>query len=103
MNPIHASGNWTYNSYYNSYAEIDGKKMPSVSGGTRWGGGLWISARDEARFGYLLLRGGKWGKKQIVSPGWISKATTRGVVGPDYGYLFWLNTEGKAWPSAPKN
>ena len=103
MNPIDASNSWTYNPYFNSYIEIDGKKMPSVSGGTRWGGGLWISARDEARFGYLMLRDGRWNNKQIVSGEWIKKATTRGRVGPDYGYLFWLNTEGKAWPSAPKN
>jgi CubicO group peptidase (beta-lactamase class C family) len=75
--------------------------MPSVSGGTRWGGGLWISARDEARFGYLMLRQGRWGAKQLVPATWIKQATTRGPVGPDYGYLWWLNTEQKAWPSAP--
>ncbi|HYM94683.1 MAG TPA: serine hydrolase [Chitinophagaceae bacterium] len=103
MNPIDASNEWTYNPYFNSYVEIDGKKMPSVSGGTRWGGGLWISARDEARFGYLMLRNGKWKNKQIVSADWIKKSTTKGTVGPDYGYLWWLNTEGKAWPDAPTN
>jgi len=102
MNTIDASSEWTYNPYFNSYVEIDGKKMPSVSGGTRWGGGLWISARDEARFGYLILRNGKWKNKQIVSSEWIKKSTTKEAVGPDYGYLWWLNTEGKAWPSAPK-
>ena len=26
----------------------------------------------------------------------------RGDVGPDYGYLWWLNTEGRAWPDAPR-
>ena len=50
------------------YAEVDGKNMPSVSGGTRWGGGVWINAKDMARFGYLWLRGGRWGGKQIVPP-----------------------------------
>ena len=29
------------------------------------------------------------------------QATTRGKIGPDYGYLWWLNTEGKTWPDAP--
>ncbi|MBF8962580.1 serine hydrolase [Pontibacter sp. FD36] len=102
MDPIGASNTWQYVPYRNSYVEIDGKRMPSVSGGTRWGGGLWISARDEARFGYLFLRNGRWKDKQIVSEGWVKEATTqRGPVGPDYGYLWWLNTEGKAWPSAP--
>ena len=102
MNPIGASNGWTYHPYFNSYVDIDGKKMPSVSGGTRWGGGLWISARDEARFGYLLLRNGKWKDKQIVSADWIKRSVTKGPVGNDYGYLWWLNAEGKAWPSAPK-
>lgn len=102
MDPIDASDTWQYVPYHNSYVEIDGKRMPSVSGGTRWGGGLWISARDEARFGYLFLRNGRWKDKQVVSEDWVREATTsRGAVGPDYGYLWWLNTEGKAWPSAP--
>ncbi|GGG21671.1 serine hydrolase domain-containing protein [Pontibacter amylolyticus] len=102
MDPIDASDTWQYVPYHNSYVEIDGKRMPSVSGGTRWGGGLWISARDEARFGYLFLRNGRWKDKQIVSEDWVREATTsRGTVGPDYGYLWWLNTEAKAWPNAP--
>ncbi|CCH55014.1 hypothetical protein BN8_04243 [Fibrisoma limi BUZ 3] len=101
MNPIGASATWQYIPYPNAYADIDGKRMPSVSGGTRWGGGLWINSRDEARFGYLILRNGRWGNKQIVSDGWLKQAVTRGSVGPDYGYLWWLNTERKAWPDAP--
>ncbi|WP_242927493.1 serine hydrolase domain-containing protein [Pontibacter vulgaris] len=102
MDPIDASETWKWVPYRNSIVEINGKQMPSVSGGTRWGGGLWISARDEARFGYLFLRNGRWKNKQILSEKWVKEATTsRGPVGPDYGYLWWLNTEGKAWPDAP--
>ena len=102
MDPIDASETWKWVPYRNSVVEINGKQMPSVSGGTRWGGGLWISARDEARFGYLFLRNGRWRDKQLVSEQWVKEATTsRGPVGPDYGYLWWLNTEGKAWPDAP--
>jgi CubicO group peptidase (beta-lactamase class C family) len=101
MDPIGASSSWQYVPYKNSVVEINGKAMPSVSGGTRWGGGLWINSRDKARFGLLFLRGGQWEDKQIISPEWIKKATTRGDVGPDYGYLWWLNTEKKAWPDAP--
>jgi CubicO group peptidase (beta-lactamase class C family) len=101
MDPIGASDTWQYVPYANSTVEVNGKPMPSVSGGTRWGGGLWINSRDEARFGYLFLRRGQWGNRQLVSADWVKKATTRGPVGPDYGYLWWLNTEQKAWPSAP--
>ncbi|QDA62197.1 serine hydrolase domain-containing protein [Hymenobacter jejuensis] len=101
MDPIGASDTWQYLPYRNSTVMIDGKPMPSVSGGTRWGGGLWISAQDEARFGYLFLRQGQWKGKQIVSANWVKQATTPGPVGPDYGYLWWLNTTQKAWPDAP--
>src|SRR6185295_12934367 len=101
MDPIGASTTWQYHGYNNSEVLIDGKKLTSVSGGTRWGGGLWISTRDEARFGYLFLRRGKWAGKQIVSEKWVQMATTPGPLGPDYGYLWWLNTQKKQWPSAP--
>ncbi|MHA6249016.1 serine hydrolase domain-containing protein [Pontibacter sp. CAU 1760] len=102
MDPIGASDTWRWVPYPNAKVMINGEEMPSVSGGTRWGGGLWISARDEARFGYLYLRNGRWKDKQLLSETWVTEATTqRGPVGPDYGYLWWLNTEGKAWPSAP--
>ncbi|MBC8154915.1 MAG: serine hydrolase [Bacteroidetes bacterium] len=99
--PIGASDTWQYIPYPVATAEVNGKPMPSVSGGTRWGGGLRINARDEARFGYLFLRNGRWKNKQIVSESWVKQAVTRGTVGPDYGYLWWLNTEQKAWPDAP--
>ncbi len=106
MNPIGASNSWQYIPYPNAVAEVDGKQLPSVSGGTRWGGGLWISARDLARFGYLFLHQGRWADRQIVSADWVKRATTPSPVGPDYGYLWWLNTgKGstgkKAWPDAP--
>jgi CubicO group peptidase (beta-lactamase class C family) len=102
MDGIGASKTWQYHGYFNSQVVINGKKMDSVSGGTRWGGGLWISARDEARFGYLILRQGKWKNKQIVSENWIKMATTPTKIGQDYGYLWWLNTQGKQYPSAPR-
>nr|WP_181305251.1 serine hydrolase [Rufibacter sp. XAAS-G3-1] len=101
MNPIGASDTWQYLPYKNSYVEVEGKRLPSVSGGTRWGGGLWINTRDEARFGYLFLRQGKWKNQQIVSQDWVQQATTPGPHGPDYGYLWWLNTQKKQWPNAP--
>jgi CubicO group peptidase (beta-lactamase class C family) len=98
MNVIGASKTWQWIPYNNSYAEVDGKKMPSVSGGTRWGGGVWISATDMARFGYLWLRGGKWGGKQIIPPAYVKEALTPSKVknSPDYGFLWWLNTRGGA-------
>jgi CubicO group peptidase (beta-lactamase class C family) len=94
MDVIGASNTWRWIPYHNSFVELNGKKVASVSGGTRWGGGVWINAMDMARFGYLWLRGGKWGDKQIVPPAYVKAATTPSAVSnsPDYGYLWWLNT-----------
>jgi CubicO group peptidase (beta-lactamase class C family) len=102
MDKIGASQNWTWQGYGpKSTVEINGKPVESVSGGTRWGGGLWINSQDLARFGLLILNRGNWDGKQLVSAKWIEEATTPSVHGPDYGYLWWLNTKQKQWPSGP--
>jgi len=103
MDVIGASNSWKWVPYHNSYVDIDGKKMPSVSGGTRWGGGVWINSWDMARFGYLWLRGGKWGDKQVVPPDYVKAAVAPSANGPDYGYLWWLNRSGKNYPGLPAN
>jgi CubicO group peptidase (beta-lactamase class C family) len=101
MDPIGASSDWRWVPYENSNVEIGGKTFWSVSGGTRWGGGLWINSEDLARFGLLVLNRGQWNGKQLVSSAWFKDATTPSEHGPDYVYLWWLNTRGKQWPSAP--
>jgi CubicO group peptidase (beta-lactamase class C family) len=104
MDRIGASDTWKWLGYDNADVEVDGKMMKSVPGGTRWGGGIWMSSRDHARFGLLMSRMGNWNGKQLVSSSWIKQATTQG--GPpnsnDYGYLWWLNTKGgnKGVPTA---
>ena len=95
MDPIGASNTWRWIPYHNSWVDMpDHRRLLSVSGGTRWGGGVWINAMDMARFGYLWLRGGKWGDKQIVPPAYVKAALTPSKVAnsPDYGFLWWLNT-----------
>ena len=67
MDPIGASHDWRWVPYDNSQVEINGKQIGSVSGGTRWGGGLWINSEDLARFGLLVLNHGNWNDKQLVS------------------------------------
>jgi CubicO group peptidase (beta-lactamase class C family) len=101
MDPIGASSEWRWVPYDNSQVVIGGKSIGSVSGGTRWGGGLWINSEDLARFGLLALNRGNWNGKQLVSEQWFHDAVTPSAHGPDYGYLWWLNTQKKQWPSAP--
>ena len=102
MDPIGASPAWKWQGYGpKSTVTINGKPVESVSGGTRWGGGLWINSEDLARFGLLILNHGNWEGKQLVSAQWLQAATTPSAHGPDYGYLWWLNTKRKEWPSGP--
>ncbi len=101
MDPIGGSNDWRWVPYANSTVEMNGRQLASVSGGTRWGGGLWMNSEDLARFGLLILNHGKWDGKQIVSEKWLQEAVQPSAHGPDYGYLWWLNTKGKQWPSAP--
>ena len=104
MDPIGASSTWRWYGYKNSWVNVDGVMMQSVSGGGHWGGGMWISARDQARFGYLTLRRGKWRDRQILSEDWVRMALTRTEVEPGYGFMNWfLNTDRRRLPSAPEN
>src|SRR5690349_2883262 len=102
MDPIGASRTWRWTGYDNSWVVMDGRLMQSVSGGSHWGGGLFINAYDQARFGYLTLRNGKWKDKQIISEGWLKMARTPTPVQPTYGFMnFYLNTDKKLYASAP--
>lgn len=102
MTPIGASPSWRWLGYDNSWIVLDGQAVQSVSGGGHWGGGMFISARDMARFGLLTLRRGKWGDRQVLSERWVRHALTPTPAQPTYGVMNWfLNTERKQLPSAP--
>jgi CubicO group peptidase (beta-lactamase class C family) len=59
-----------------------------------------LSARDLARMGLLMARGGRWGERQLVSPRWVAESTAPHSTVPGgwqgYGYLWWLPQ--RAWP-----
>lgn len=100
MGPIGGSKIWEWHGYRTSYVEIDGKRMQSVSGGAHWGGGMFINARDQARLGLLVARGGRWNGTQVLSPGWIAKMIEPSPTNGGYGLLWWLNrgpARRKAW------
>ena len=100
MDPIGASPGWEWHGYRNSYVAIDGRQMQSVSGGGHWGGGVFISARDQARIGLMLLRRGLWGSRRLLSETWIDRMLQPCPLYANYGYLWWLNTGRALYPSA---
>jgi CubicO group peptidase (beta-lactamase class C family) len=100
MTPIGASAGWEWLGYRNSWVEIDGRRMQSVSGGGHWGGGVFISARDQARIGHLLLHRGVWNGRRLLSEAWIERMLEPCPLHRQYGYLWWLNTDRGLYPSA---
>jgi len=63
---------------------------------------MWISTRDMARIGYLMLREGRWENKQVIPQDWVRRISS--VVTPleemnpvrrrdgyfGYGYMWWV-------------
>lgn len=94
MDKIGASTTWRWYGYDHAWTEIDGLQMKSVTGGGHSGAGIFINAEDMARFGMLFLNNGKWKNDQLISPSWITKATTSSTPNPNYGYMWWLNKKG---------
>ncbi|MEM9983564.1 MAG: serine hydrolase [Bacteroidota bacterium] len=104
MGPIGASSLWHWAGYRNSWIVLDGRPVQAVSGGGHWGGGMFLSAFDQARLGYLYLRKGRWGTTQLISEEWINQARTPTSARDTYGYMNWfLNTDQKFLASAPED
>lgn len=105
MDPIGASNTWRWYGYNNSWVELDGNYMQSVSGGGHSGGGIFINTEDHARFGLLFLNEGNWNGTQLLSKSWIKKATSSSAAKINYGYMWWLNKKGTSryWEGVPEN
>jgi CubicO group peptidase (beta-lactamase class C family) len=101
MEPIGASQDWRWHGYTTSWIEVGGRRVQSVSGGAHWGGGLFISAQDQARLGLLVARHGRWGERQILPEAWIEAMLTPSPTNDRYGYLWWLNRGSQRYRSAP--
>ena len=102
MDPIGASVTWRWYGYDNSYVNMDGLMIQSVSGGGHHGGGIFINTLDQARFGLLFLRKGKWKNQQLISEKWIHAVQQPSVPKKNYGYLWWTN-EDNGWKGVPAN
>ncbi len=89
---------------------IDHAEWDRVGSGAVFGfHGLHLTTEAVAAFGELLLRGGRWGDRQLVPRDWVERATTRRVdststrddgtdAGADfqcgYGYQVWMSRHG---------
>ena len=94
MDPIGASTTWRWYGYENSFVNMDGVMVQSVSGGGHFGGGLFINTYDHARFGLLFARMGKWQNQQLLSESWVASITQTSPANDTYGLLWWTNQNG---------
>lgn len=94
MEPIGASTTWRWYGYDNSFVNIDGLMMQSVSGGGHFGGGLFINSFDQARFGLLFCRKGRWKEQQLISPQWVEAVHQPSSANKAYGLMWWTNEDG---------
>ncbi len=101
MDPIGASTTWRWFGYENTWVDIDGMKMQSVSGGGHHGGGVFISTLDHARFGLLFARNGKWNNQQLISENWVKMIQNPAEAFESYGYMWWLNKGPRQWDGLP--
>ncbi|WP_299441044.1 serine hydrolase [uncultured Aquimarina sp.] len=104
MDPIGASTTWRWYGYDNSWVNIDGIQIQSVSGGGHSGGGLFINTKDHARFGLLFLNNGTWKNNRLISENWITEATKSSKANSNYGFMWWLNQKGsRHWKGLPEH
>ena len=95
MDPIGASTTWRWYGYDNSFVNVDGQMIESVSGGGHFGGGIFISTLDHARFGLLFARKGKWKNKQIISEQCVNSVNQPSAANKSYGLMWWTNEENR--------
>ncbi len=100
--PLGGGEGFAWRGYDDAWIDLPGvSRVPSVPGGTHWGAGVSIGARDQARIGQMLLDGGAARDgRQLIASDWIARMSEPCSVAPFYGRLLWLNRDGKAFHGA---
>ena len=101
LRPLGGGEGFRWQGYDDAWVDLPGVgRVPSVPGGSHWGAGVSISARDQARIGGMVLAGGSVDGRRIVSREWLDGMAAPTAIAPFYGRLVWLNRDGRAFPGA---
>lgn len=110
LQPLGCTDPFTWEGYDNSWVLItdpqsgEAQRLQSVPGGTHWGGGVRISANDQAMIGNLLLNKGQvlinGVRKELINRSFVDSIQTPCPIAPFYGLLTWLNPGRKTFPGA---
>ncbi|NBS98250.1 MAG: serine hydrolase, partial [Betaproteobacteria bacterium] len=70
-------------------------------------GGVSISTHDQALIGELFRRDGQWNVDgnaiNVIPAHWVQRMRQPCALAPFYGWLTWLNPEGKTFPGASQD
>ena len=103
LGPLGGGEDFRWAGYDDAWVEIDGRRMQSVPGGTHWGAGVSISARDQARIAQMLLDGGRHEGRQLIPADWVQRMQQPCAIAPFYGLLTWLNRNGGLFADASRS
>ena len=77
---------------------ITGVEWIRVKGDTDAGGGLRLRPRDMAKIGQLVLAGGRWNDRQVVSKAWIDASMTPRI-GRHEPLFLWISLVARPLPA----
>ena len=113
LKPIGANGAFAWRGYKDAWVDLPARggraasRVISVPGGTHWGGGVSISTHDQALIGELFRRDGQWNVDgnaiNVIPAHWVQRMRQPCALAPFYGWLTWLNPEGKTFPGASQD
>jgi CubicO group peptidase (beta-lactamase class C family) len=98
LEPLGGGQGFRWEGYEDAFVRLPGDgrgPIQSVPGGTHWGGGVSISSRDQARVGQWMLDGGP-------DRDWVHRMRQPNKVAPFYGWLTWLNRDGRMYADASR-
>lgn len=94
LEPLGVEPGWSWNGLDQMRTRLPGGGEAVVTtGGSHWGGGLWLTAEDLARFGQLHLDGGEWQGRRLLSAEWCRRMLAPADARPAYGLMWWRNPE----------
>jgi len=100
LRPLGGGEGFRWAGYDDAWVDIGGLRMQSVPGGSHWGGGVAIGARDQARIAQLLLDGGRHEGQALLPAEWVARMQQPCAIAPFYGRLTWLNRDGAMFRDA---
>jgi CubicO group peptidase (beta-lactamase class C family) len=94
LEPLGVEAGWSWHGLDQMRTRVpSGEDVVVTTGGSHWGGGLWLSAEDLARFGQLHLDGGEWEGRRLLSAEWCRRMLVPTHARRAYGLMWWRNPE----------